>query len=280
MYGRRAFTLTELLLVLGIAGLLIGLLLPALNAARQAAWQIRCAANLRQVGVALAIYAARERMLPYAGISGRNGAVQTIGPLEQAGGPNLLALTWDDLLNRDLGGDLTETEMVANLSPRPRSGLICPADRTPRIFTVPFHVLSYAVVERPIAPGDPPPNGRNFLGSAGSVGKGDFWDKMPLGLPLSVRPTDVPRPSETFVVVDHSLEYTAQGFGSFAWAAWSHTTVFNKNEVKTVAIPPPHRGRYNALYHDGHVAAVLESETLGTGTPTVPRGPWTIDPND
>lgn len=85
----RGFTIVELLVVIAIIGLLVALLLPAVNAAREAARRASCTSNLRQIVIALNSYESAHAKFPPFFIN-RKGHPQRIADSDK--GPNWLVL--------------------------------------------------------------------------------------------------------------------------------------------------------------------------------------------
>jgi prepilin-type N-terminal cleavage/methylation domain-containing protein len=97
-HGKTAFTIIELLIVIGIVGILLAILLPAVEHVRHQAYIDKCASNLRQIGVAIAIYEQenhgnypRTVYDPTAPLTAGTG-VASVDPF-QAGGPAANDLT-------------------------------------------------------------------------------------------------------------------------------------------------------------------------------------------
>ena len=86
--SRFAFTLVELLVVIGIIAMLIAILMPTLRKARAAAEQVACLSNIRQTSVAFFSYSLENKVIPGANYqgsvnvdwSGRNNAMYILNP--------------------------------------------------------------------------------------------------------------------------------------------------------------------------------------------------------
>jgi len=122
---RRAFTLIELLVVLAILGVLIGLLVPALQQVRASANRLACASNLRQLALAVHAYHDAHRRIPYN---------QFLGPY--GGGPDGTAWSWlarllpylDQQNLYTQGGLPTKTLRQSGIADQQLAVFLCPAD--------------------------------------------------------------------------------------------------------------------------------------------------------
>jgi prepilin-type N-terminal cleavage/methylation domain-containing protein len=131
---RQGFTLVELLVVIAIIGILVALLLPAIQAAREAARRSECTNHLKQLGLAAINHEAANKTLPVSeGWAGqaRNGGGWILAalpymeqqPLYDQFAPYLKGIMW----NSSAEGSILDTRCRAALK-TPLAELHCPSD--------------------------------------------------------------------------------------------------------------------------------------------------------
>jgi prepilin-type N-terminal cleavage/methylation domain-containing protein len=130
---RRGFTLIELLVVIAVIGILVALLLPAVQSAREAARRAQCSNNLKQIGLALSNYESALRVYPFGvGGGGPPGNVvnrwsaqsQLLPYLEQPALFNALNFVGVPWLNvNPVFGPMNQTALTTKVA-----GFLCPSD--------------------------------------------------------------------------------------------------------------------------------------------------------
>jgi prepilin-type processing-associated H-X9-DG protein len=295
--SRGAFTLVEALVVISVISLLIGLLLPAVQSARESARRVQCRANLRQIGIAMNSYESIHRMFPpgYVDPSGRNPAttvsfmsafVQVLPQLEQG---NLFYS-----INLSLHAyDSPDHPIVENHTARYTrlEVLLCPSDGEPD------HRNSYRLNSGRSRPGNsvrPQPFDGPF-----AVGVLPWSSAITDGLSETAFVSErvagsfrkgAPDPARDMKVVDwpgqslppddtyiaFCLDSPAKGWINFEgrhWFYWGvRDTAYNHNGapndprpwcgMQVFGLLPPrsyHPASVNVLFGDGHVRSVPES---------------------
>jgi prepilin-type N-terminal cleavage/methylation domain-containing protein/prepilin-type processing-associated H-X9-DG protein len=246
---RRAFTLVELLVVVGIIAILIAILLPAMNKARESARAVACASNLRQIGLGFLMYANENRQrLPFHADWGPPHDEDWIH--------------WQPGPGRD-PNDLTRTSAIAKYMGNFTADVFrCPSDDTShhtRFDTARLGPLRYEYSYSM--------NGR-FASN---------WNPQPP--PLS----STPNPTGKFIVIEEdelSLDdghYWPDGFnGSLEnYLASRHYRPRLRDYGRWQGIPPESRPdrneRGNVLFADGHVDFVTRQFTWSPKA----YDPWT-----
>jgi prepilin-type N-terminal cleavage/methylation domain-containing protein/prepilin-type processing-associated H-X9-DG protein len=132
------FTLIELLVVISIIGVLITLLLPAVQSAREAARRVRCVNNLKQIGLALHHYEQSERSFPPGGVTwqekpldcstprrGHSLFTMILGMMEQTSAFNAINFDYGSVGQQGIqnAGAVNHTALSTRID-----GFICPSD--------------------------------------------------------------------------------------------------------------------------------------------------------
>lgn len=221
-----AFTLIELIVVVAIIGILVALLLPVLSAAKAKAQRTTCGNNLRQIGIATAIYVSDSGRYPP--MWGDTGAGFQI---------------WAEKMYPDAKSSWTNRSWH------------CPTylARGGTIKVVRPPPTDAAEVETSYSY-----NGFGIAGRSKNRPNG-----LNLGLGWSPRrgltsEAEVHSPSEMFIVADARAHKSQVGEPvSIAGEIDMEPYMIDNNEA-----PPPHAGGYNILFGDGHVVLVKRKDYL------------------
>ena len=137
--GHRAFTLVELLVVIAIVGILVSLLLPAVQSARESARRIQCSNNIRQFSLGFMLHLDAHDHYPSGGWRCCWGGIPDMGiGLQQPGGWAYTVLPFvEEQALFDLGTGLSGDAVRAASEQRvltPLGLLYCPSRRAPGIY--------------------------------------------------------------------------------------------------------------------------------------------------
>lgn len=245
-----AFTLVELLVVIGIIALLISILLPALSKVREQGNSVKCASNLRQLCTALVNYAAENK-----GVFPPNLNPGGLGP----GNPPI-ANYWYDVDR--IGRYLPKTLVLASNSIA-TAVMTCPSDIENAKRSYAMNVFGSSRTDNFVTQGTPPRGamyGSKSKGSSQLILLIESWSKNPSGgdyFASAAVGYQGTKPGERFVGIVTPSVYSAGGRVPRADTEIDftrHRTRRDQNEGFKA------RGRLNIGFADGHVELLAHDE--------------------
>jgi prepilin-type N-terminal cleavage/methylation domain-containing protein/prepilin-type processing-associated H-X9-DG protein len=236
----RAFTLVELLVVIGIIALLISILLPALGRAKQSANTVKCLSNLRQMGMAATIMASERK--GFMQHCSEKDLAKLVDPSRQkyiwrlGGAADPVPADWASALLPYLG-DKTSSDKTFAESVSKREVFQCPNDAFQNrgndsgyaiIVNVGLqYVPSSYGVNADIASLVDPRNNRGFFNFQTEIGV--YQGNATNGRPLEGRISRVPRAAETALFADMGVRPRFDG--PTQTTSWNFTKLMQHSDV-------------------------------------------------
>lgn len=248
---KAGFTLIELLVVIAIIGVLVGLLLPAVQQARESACRISCSSNVRQLGVAMHSYMSANKKFPCQKIDDDTRYAASAAGSWTPGGK---ALFWFGEVDYTTNSNGTLDVTAGPLQPFFESNasvLQCPNFSESMLEEVKFgdRIATAFGYNSQLGPGS-----GNYYGS---VPGGPYQDK-------AYRIKDIPETSRTVAFAETAMVYFAAPYG-----LREQLGGFSKPSENDPVVHFRHGGGFaNAVFVDGHVEGFSRKFR---------KGPWTSD---
>ena len=269
----------ELLVVIAIIAILAGMLLPALSGAKARALRLQCTSQMKQLGLGFQLF--------------QNDQGDRLPPAAFRTGDYQYQLTWDDYIHRAIGGKASEADLLVGVTAAENCPKIlqCPADRN-RI-SIPWSQFgqrrTYSMNGANLISEGPLPTPLHGVGVyiTGRSGALPPWDSTGYKGDLVAAPSDtlllVEQPNGRNVAGNDWPSFSVgptEGSGNPGGFSGDCFQISASQYSYGNAAYGLHKGRFNYLFHDGHVSIHRITDTIGTGTTNAPRGMWTITPED